>query len=1145
MSFPSKCPALLRQQMANDIAIFLRIECFTSAGADGWPLLTPAAPLVHKCGYRKELSHTICPAFFCRCCPHHPHHRLLQNSPIRLLHKFLYASIKLLFIFKQNTGKTSRQSAAELSHCTSDGNQQQQIDDNSSSCSSEQLELVDEVTEEEETMLENGEGSDGEANLNSQNNSELTEVDAASEASEESVLYHNERVENVVESRTMESQTKRPRRIQEYNRKDRPKPSDPRQKRKSTETGRNSKENEQTALPDNNWRMALATAVLDLPQFAIERPHGTEDSGKKDEQEREEAGEQAPEKNNQKMPDEAGQQQQQQHQQQQQGRGESQNGADHHNMSHFPRGFPSSYHKWSDPRIRLPFPQNFPPSPAPRPLSFFNPPSNLRVVQNQGVGASIDLDLRSAHQTPQQEQQSPLFCHPLISVPSPSYSLANHYAEEEQRKKQQQIIMEENALLKKQLGKKTDECNSLQGSVKVLTERLESTNAVQREISKLKNQNCQLTKKSEKALEWEQKWKEKEGTTTKLKKKNEELEKSNSEIKKKNGELERSNSELNKKNERNTRSLSDLRELKRKLEEEQHSKTLELSTMQRKKGEELLEQKKKLSEEHRKIIDELKTEHQKNKEEFFVQKEEEQHRKIVELELNLRREYEAELGKREKQLSDNYQGEIDKLNTKIRMQTKEELAQQRSSPDDQQICESKHCEQIFKRNTEMIGIYKYAMRKCAKERNCGICKPLGSNDEQNAESGVPSSTSVIPLENTIPELIDSLHDVGQRSMEGMHRTDSSENREENSGESQTVEPTNEVQTGEECPPLLERSDSVANSLPSITCNFSLFDSFEEIKSQIKEQILQNTGLQSDSPQVEILLQEKMANYNKELKRRHVFMEEPAQQQQQTHPIAENCPSQSDRTLLPQLTPQITGTTVVTSVLSDANNYRQRNPKSARELQELSQLLKAGNAQRPQQLFHEPIVVHQSVQNPNSSSTAETVLRQTKRKTERNVLEEQSTMGMEPKYSRHHANCQPQNFHQQQNMQSALVGFSQPVSGQQFQPQMTQQHMFSVGPPNQQHMQQHAAVAERKPGVGFCSAVSTQQFHQQQRPIIRPMMFEPIHQAHILLQQQQPNSQQGAAQFSSADISPASASTTAEPVAKTIRHGRPRIPQFQK
>ncbi|KAI3422371.1 hypothetical protein GPALN_012890 [Globodera pallida] len=225
-----------------------------------------------------------------------------------------------------------------------DANQQQQNDDNSSSCSSEQLELVDEVTEEEEMMPENEEGSDGEANVDSQNNSELTEVDAASEASEESVLYHNERVEDVVESRSdtaagedvtaspaidttsslsaMESQTKRPRRIQEYNRKDRPKPSDPRQKRKSTETGRNSNENEQTALPDNNWRMALATAVLDLPQFAIKRPHGTEDSGKKDE---EEAGEQAPEKNNQKMPDEAGQQQQHQQQQQQGGRGESQN----------------------------------------------------------------------------------------------------------------------------------------------------------------------------------------------------------------------------------------------------------------------------------------------------------------------------------------------------------------------------------------------------------------------------------------------------------------------------------------------------------------------------------------------------------------------------------------------------------------------------------------------------------------------------------------------------------------------------------------------------------------------------------------------------------------------------------------------------
>uniref|UniRef100_A0A183CKV5 Uncharacterized protein n=1 Tax=Globodera pallida TaxID=36090 RepID=A0A183CKV5_GLOPA len=225
------------------------------------------------------------------------------------------------------------------------------------------------------------------------------------------------------------------------------------------------------------------------------------------------------------------------------------------------------------------------------------------------------------------------------------------------------------------------------------------------------------------------------------------------------------------------------------------------------------------------------------------------------------------------------------------------------------------------------------------------------------------------------------------------------------------------------------------------------------------------SLQSDSPQVEILLQEKMANYNKELKLRHVFMEEPAQQPQ---PMAEKCPSQSDGTLLPQLTPQITGTTVVTSALSDANNYRQRNPKSARELQELSQLLQASNVQQQQQMFHEPNVVHQNAQNPNPSSSAETVLRQPKRKMERNVLEEQSaTMGTEPKYSRHHANCQPQmrsvqqhstlpiqNFHQQQqNMQSALVGFPQPVSGQQFQPQMTQQHMFSVGPPNKQHMHQ--------------------------------------------------------------------------------------------
>ncbi|KAI3422370.1 hypothetical protein GPALN_012889 [Globodera pallida] len=880
-------------------------------------------------------------------------------------------------------------------------------------------------------------------------------------------------------------------------------------------------------------------------------------------------------------------------------------------MAHFPRGFPSSYHQWSDPRIRLPFPHNFPPSPAPQPLSFFNPPSNLRVVQNQGVGASTDLDLRSALQTPQQEQQSPLFCHPMqIPVPSSSFSVANHYAEEEQRKKQQQIIVEENALLKKQLGKKTDECNSLQGSVKVLKQKLEPVATVQREISKLKNQNCQLTKKLEKALEWEQKWKEKEGTTTKLKKKNEELEKSNSGLKKKNGELEKSNSELKKESEGNTRSLSELHELKRKLKEEQHSKTLELKTVQRKKGEELFEQKKKLLEEHRKIIDELKAEHQKNTKEFFAQKEEEQHRKIDELKLDLRKQFATELGKREKQLSDNYQGEIDKLNTKIRMQSKEELAEQRSSLDDQQICKSEHCEQIFKRNTKMIGVYKHAMRKCAKERNCGICKPLllGSTDEQNAESGVPSSTCVIPSENiTVPELIDSLHDVGQRSMEfGMHRTDSLENvvtesadglsngrlqREENSGGSQTVEQlheANEVQTGEECPPSLERSDS-GGGLPSITCNLSLFDSFEEIKSQMKERILQqHTGLQSDSPQVEILLQEKMANYNKELKLRHVFMEEPAQQPQ---PMAEKCPSQSDGTLLPQLTPQITGTTVGTSALSDANNYRQRNPKSARELQELSQLLQASNVQQQQQMFHEPNVVHQNAQNPNPSSSAETVLRQPKRKMERNVLEEQSaTMGTEPKYSRHHANCQPQmrsvqqhstlpiqNFHQQQqNMQSALVGFPQPVSGQQFQPQMTQQHMFSVGPPNQQHMQQQLVGAsttcasvfgtaplhgqQQMPNVSpvLVSApqfqyafqppplrpfqpqqqqqhfVQTQQFHQQQRPILRPMMFEPIHQAHILLQQQQqPNSQQGAAQFSSADVPPASSSTTADPVAKKI------------
>ncbi|KAL3082895.1 hypothetical protein niasHS_010697 [Heterodera schachtii] len=656
-----------------------------------------------------------------------------------------------------------------------------------------------------------------------------------------------------------------------------------------------------------------------------------------------------------------------------------------------------------------------------------------------------------------------------------------------------------------------------------------------------------------------------------------------------------------------------LREQKRQLTEQHRTETEKLKTEMRKTEEEAItQQRNQMMEEQREKNDKLRTELFRKKEEALLRQkeqfEEESQKKMDELEAKLRNEYELKLEQSEKQLRSEFEAEIGQLKGQLQTKAAEtDNEQMNNSFDGHQECEAKHCGDSCETYKKMVSIYNNVISKHAKEATCDFFEPIlfGPNIIQRAQhshielrlsailsptndpSPIPTQSVSSNIENTSEAFVAGLRMAAIDSLNDAQGTVDEISRRDGENQSTGQMPcASEAQAGEERPPSLERSESVANSLPSVNFNQSPQDHFEETKQQTREKIAQEMGLSPDDPVVEIRVQREMAIYNKRAVQQQNVSATPP-------PLTADISPATDQNR--QNIPMDTVSREMDELrqLCAVTQTRRQIPTNvaSKEMEELRQRLEsAGNAQQQQQQLHSANI-RQNALSANSQSSNPDMPSKLKRKLGRSSSGDQLSVGVEQKQPRMNVQQQQNqpmltvhnpNIQMQPNIQPTFVGYPLPGNSQLHQAVQQQQCVaLAFGSGGHQQMQQQNCYSSTTnadcwgqmplynqqqqvptyvpqfqqfayPSPSLPShnqpafqhqqqqqMVQPQQFHQSPQPIIRSVVIEPSHNPqmpNVFHQQSNAQHGSGSAQFSPSDVpphAPPSPSTTTIPIAKKI------------